>query len=94
VEARVVAATQTTAPGEATHWTSAAMARHIGISVSAVQCISAARHPRRTFRFHAEIGVMDQCGGRLLRQAGRASPQTGHVLFSRRTSGGDQSLPG
>jgi hypothetical protein len=39
VEARVVAATQTTAPGEATHWTSAAMARHIGISVSAVQRI-------------------------------------------------------
>ena len=39
VEARVVAATQTTAPGETTHWTSAAMARHIGISVSAVQRI-------------------------------------------------------
>jgi transposase len=30
VEARVVAATQTTAPGETTHWTSVAMARHIG----------------------------------------------------------------
>src|SRR5580700_3943279 len=31
VEARVVAATQTAAPGETTHWTSVAMARHIGI---------------------------------------------------------------
>jgi transposase len=39
VEARVVAATQTPAPGEATHWTSVAMARHIGISVSSVQRI-------------------------------------------------------
>jgi hypothetical protein len=39
VEARVVAATQTTAPGETTHWTSVAMARHIGISVSSVQRI-------------------------------------------------------
>jgi transposase len=37
VEARVVAATQTAAPGETTHWTSVAMARHIGISVSSVQ---------------------------------------------------------
>src|SRR3954451_18641830 len=39
VEAHVVAATQTAAPGETTHWTSAAMARHIGISVSSVQRI-------------------------------------------------------
>src|SRR5580658_9336175 len=39
VEARVVAATQTAAAGETTHWTSAAMARHIGISVSSVQRI-------------------------------------------------------
>jgi transposase len=39
VEARVVAATQTIAPGETTHWTSVAMARHIGISVSSVQRI-------------------------------------------------------
>ena len=39
VEARVVAATQTMAPGETTHWTSVAMARHIGISVSSVQRI-------------------------------------------------------
>jgi transposase len=39
VEARVVAATQTPAPGETTHWTSGAMARSIGISVSAVQRI-------------------------------------------------------
>ena len=39
VEARVVAATQTVAPGETTHWTSGAMAKHIGISVSAVQRI-------------------------------------------------------
>jgi transposase len=39
VEARVVAATQTAAPGETTHWTLAAMARHIGISVSSVQRI-------------------------------------------------------
>jgi transposase len=39
VEARVVTATQTTAPGETTHWTAAAMARHIGISVSSVQRI-------------------------------------------------------
>src|SRR3954468_19338396 len=39
VEARVVAATQTTALGETTHWTSAAMAKHIGISVSSVQRI-------------------------------------------------------
>jgi transposase len=38
VEARV-AATQTTAPGETTHWTSVALARHIGISVSSVQRI-------------------------------------------------------
>jgi len=39
VEARVVAATQTAAPGETTHWTSAAMAKEIGISVSSVQRI-------------------------------------------------------
>ena len=39
LDARVVAATQTAAPGETTHWTSAAMAKHIGISVSSVQRI-------------------------------------------------------
>jgi hypothetical protein len=39
VEARVVAATQTAAPGETTHWTSVAMAKHIGISFSSVQRI-------------------------------------------------------
>jgi transposase len=39
VAARVVAATQTPAPGETTHWTSAAMGKHIGISVSSVQRI-------------------------------------------------------
>jgi transposase len=39
IEARVVAATQTAAPGETTHWTSGAMAKHIGISVSSVQRI-------------------------------------------------------
>jgi transposase len=39
VEARVVAATQTAAPGETMPWTSVAMARHIGISVSSVQRI-------------------------------------------------------
>jgi transposase len=38
-EARVVAAMQTKAPGETTHWTSAAMAKHIGISASSVQRI-------------------------------------------------------
>ena len=35
----MVAATQTAPPGETTHWTSGAMARHIGISVSSVQRI-------------------------------------------------------
>lgn len=39
VEARVVSATQTPPPGEITHWTAPAMARHIGISVSSVQRI-------------------------------------------------------
>jgi transposase len=39
VEARVVTATQTPALGETTHWTSMAMAKHIGISVSSVQRI-------------------------------------------------------
>jgi transposase len=39
VEARVVAATQTPAPGETTHWTSVAMAKHVGISISSVQRI-------------------------------------------------------
>ena len=39
VEARVVAATQAAPPGETTHWTSLAMATHIGISVSSVQRI-------------------------------------------------------
>lgn len=39
VAARVVAATQTKAPGETTHWTAGAMAKHIGISVSSVQRI-------------------------------------------------------
>jgi transposase len=39
VAARVVAATQTAPGGETTHWTSAAMAEHIGISVSSVQRI-------------------------------------------------------
>ena len=37
VAARVVAATQADPPGEATHWTAAAMARLQGISVSSVQ---------------------------------------------------------
>ena len=35
----MIAATQTTPPGETTHWTSGAMAKHIGISVSSVQRI-------------------------------------------------------
>ena len=39
VQARVVAATQAAPPGETTHWTSGAMAKHIGISVSSVQRI-------------------------------------------------------
>jgi hypothetical protein len=39
VEARVVAATQTAAPGETTHWTLIAMAKLIGISVSSGQRI-------------------------------------------------------
>jgi transposase len=39
VAARVVAATQTKAPGETTHWTADAMAKHTGISVSSVQRI-------------------------------------------------------
>jgi transposase len=39
VEARVVATTQTVAPGETTHWTAAAMAQHAAISVSSVQRI-------------------------------------------------------
>jgi transposase len=39
IEARVVATTQTAPPGETTHWTAAAMAKHIGISVSSVQRI-------------------------------------------------------
>jgi transposase len=39
VAARAVAATQVPAPGETTHWTSVAMAKHIGISVSSVQRI-------------------------------------------------------
>jgi len=39
VEARVVAATQTPAPGETTHWTATTMAKHVGISVSSVQRI-------------------------------------------------------
>ena len=34
VQARVVAATQTILFGETTHWTSGAMAKHIGISIS------------------------------------------------------------
>jgi transposase len=39
IQARVVAATQAAALGEAPHWTSGAMAKHIGISVSSVQRI-------------------------------------------------------
>jgi transposase len=39
VAARVVAATQTKASGETTHWTAGAMAKHIGISISSVQRI-------------------------------------------------------
>jgi transposase len=39
VAARVVAATQSAPPGETTHWTAPAMAKHVGISVSSVQRI-------------------------------------------------------
>lgn len=39
IQARVVTATQTAPPGETSHWTSGAMARHIGLSVSSVQRI-------------------------------------------------------
>lgn len=39
VQARVVAATQTAAPGETTHWTAGTMAERIGISVSSIQRI-------------------------------------------------------
>src|SRR5580658_3644695 len=39
VQASVLAATQATPPGETTHWTSGAMAKHAGISVSSVQRI-------------------------------------------------------
>jgi len=39
VQASVVAATQTAHPGQTTHWTSGAMAKHAGISVSSMQRI-------------------------------------------------------
>ena len=54
LRARVVAATQATPPGEITHWTSGAMAKHIGVSVSSVQRIWRAHglqpHKTRLFK--------------------------------------------
>jgi len=54
VQARVVAATQTILFGETTHWTSGAMAKHIGISISSVQRIWRAHglqpHKTRLFK--------------------------------------------
>ena len=54
VQARVVAATQAAPVGESTHWTSVAMAKHIGISVSSVQRIWRAHglqpHKMRLFK--------------------------------------------
>jgi hypothetical protein len=53
VEARAVAATQTAAPGETTHWTSVAMAKHIGIIVRSVQRIwrKHGLQPHRVYQF-------------------------------------------
>ena len=54
MQARVVAATQTILFGETTHWTSGAMAKHIGISISSVQRIWRAHglqpHKTRLFK--------------------------------------------
>jgi transposase len=54
IRARVVAATQAAPVGETTHWTSVAMAKHIGISVSSVQRIWRAHglqpHKTRLFK--------------------------------------------
>jgi len=54
VQARVVAATQAAPVGKSTHWTSVAMAKHIGISVSSVQRIWRAHglqpHKMRLFK--------------------------------------------
>ena len=54
VQARVVAASQAAPPGETTHWTSKAMANHIGISVSSVRRIWRAHglqpHKTRLFK--------------------------------------------
>ncbi|WP_428486402.1 IS630 family transposase [Rhodopila sp.] len=54
VQARVVGATLAAPLGETTHWTSGAMARHIGISVSSVQRIWRAHglqpHKMRLFK--------------------------------------------
>ena len=48
VIARVVELTAGDPPGEATHWTAAAMAKATGISLSSVQRIGAAMVSRRT----------------------------------------------
>src|SRR4051812_29956304 len=45
VEARVVAAMQTPAPGETTHWTAGAMPQHVGISVALVHWPHGGRDP-------------------------------------------------
>ena len=64
VQARVVAATQAAPPGETTHWTSVAMAKHIGISVSSVQRIWRAHglqpHKTRLFKLSKDPRFADK----------------------------------
>jgi transposase len=65
---RVVELTRQAPPGEATHWTGRAMAKAVGISLSAVQGIwkthGLVPHRIRTFKLVQRSGVQRQAAGR------------------------------
>src|SRR3989442_9621344 len=66
---RVVEMTLAGPPGEATHWTGRAMAKAAGVSHRSVQRIWAAHGLK------PPLGVLAQCGRRVLRQTDRAAAQ-------------------
>ena len=64
VQAQAVVATQAAPPGETTHWTSGAMAKPIGVSVSSVQRIGRAHglqpHKMRLFELSKDLRLAEK----------------------------------
>jgi transposase len=85
VAERVIALTQSEPPGEATHWTGAAMAEAAGISISSVQRIRRAHGLQPHWVRH--FVLLAQCCRRLLRQTDPAAAQTRRVPLDRRAAG-------